>query len=570
MVNRIEIEAVLNDQVSSGLQKIQGHLQGLGKQDAAKAILTGVGISTGITAYDALEGAVEHVVAAGEDAIKVANEQQVAQTQLNTSLKDNVANYNIYNDTIAEAIDKGEKLGFGNIEQEKSLASLLLVTHDVNKALALQSLGMDVARLKGRSLGDATKLLTRVYAGHVDALAKFGIALKDIKSPTEALQMLQRSAAGQADAYAQTYEGAGSRLDASIENLQEKLGALVEGPMTDFVGQAAEDVRSLEDFAKTVDDAIPGLNTLHINIADVFMSFPDIIGNAIGSFQHMQHALQGIDDTQQQVAGSWDHGTAELSAYDDALASGNSTINDNISTMKVQIATLKDAADAEDNWKSAILEASGVINQHKRGHQELRLQLQGTNLDMKDVNKQIKDLAGKKPTLAHQEELNQLRLQLLTDKDKAGDLHAQLQTMGKVSAKVTSDWITTLGKNADTTDAKVRNLISDLNRLGLGANAVGGGEGTHSGHVQNRAAGGAVWGGRSYIVGEEREEMLTMFPGGGGYVTPSPHGGGGRGGGVHLHVHSIWPPSPQQVGAMADELERYSYFHGFGASGNRT
>jgi hypothetical protein len=77
---------------------------------------------------------------------------------------------------------------------------------------------------------------------------------------------------------------------------------------------------------------------------------------------------------------------------------------------------------------------------------------------------------------------------------------------------------------------------------GFGSHGTGGLQtGTHTGGMSQgmhpgRARGGPVLAGQSYMINEEGPELLTLFPGGGGYVTPN-RAGGRAGGGISVTQH---------------------------------
>lgn len=77
------------------------------------------------------------------------------------------------------------------------------------------------------------------------------------------------------------------------------------------------------------------------------------------------------------------------------------------------------------------------------------------------------------------------------------------------------------------------------------------GNGASGGAV--RAGGGDVLGGRSYMVGEDGPEVITMAPGARGYVNPSSSGAGG---GVNVTVNVAGVLDDAMVRKIASEIER--------------
>ncbi len=84
------------------------------------------------------------------------------------------------------------------------------------------------------------------------------------------------------------------------------------------------------------------------------------------------------------------------------------------------------------------------------------------------------------------------------------------------------------------------------------------------GYAAGHAAGG--W------VGLRGAELSWLGEKGPEFVTSTGHLPQGGGGGIHLHINTIWPPTPRQIREMADALDHHEYWRGVGqgSSGNRT
>lgn len=181
-------------------------------------------------------------------AIQGAREEEVGIARLTASLKANAQGWDGNAEAVEKTIDSRQRLGFADDELRDSLTRILPATHDINEALAVQNVAMDLARFKNVSLADASVALTKVEAGKFRALAELGIVLKDGATQTDALAAVEKAAAGQAEAFAETTAGAAARVDIAFHNLQETVG----GPLNEVMAGFFETVENGGDLLDTV------------------------------------------------------------------------------------------------------------------------------------------------------------------------------------------------------------------------------------------------------------------------------------------------------------------------------
>lgn len=165
-------------------------------------------------------------------AARAAMDEERGVALLTAALKANdpAAVSNIGN--IEQTIKERQKLAFADDEQRESLGALIAVTKDSGKALTLQRTAMDLARLKGMDLNTATTLLGKVYGGNIGILARYGIQLEKGTTATEAIAEIQRRAAGQAEAYADTTNGAMESMMLAFDDVVEDIGAALLPALT--------------------------------------------------------------------------------------------------------------------------------------------------------------------------------------------------------------------------------------------------------------------------------------------------------------------------------------------------
>lgn len=137
------------------------------------------------------------------------------------------------------------RLGFDDEEASRSFAKLFQVTKNTTQANKELQTAMDLARLKGISLEDATQKLILVHSGATKELKLMGLAVKEGATAMENFDAISRQASGTAETFANTAEGVMERLKVQSGNLQEAIGGAL-APV----------------FAKLLDKVEPVLNKL--------------------------------------------------------------------------------------------------------------------------------------------------------------------------------------------------------------------------------------------------------------------------------------------------------------------
>jgi hypothetical protein len=211
-------------------ERLTGGLKGLGQ-----AIFAGFGLGAGISAFNALSGAVRGAVGwlkeAGQEAI--ADEESI--NRLGASLQANIPGWDGNTDAIEENIEAAQRLGFTDEQLRDALTVLVGATHDVGKAQEYMATAMDLARFKGIDLRTASEALIKVSGGHYRALAQLGIKLREGATATEALAAVQKVASGQAEAYADTTAGIAASIEIIGDELQEDLGKIAVPLIREFM-----------------------------------------------------------------------------------------------------------------------------------------------------------------------------------------------------------------------------------------------------------------------------------------------------------------------------------------------
>lgn len=177
----------------------------------AAAALTAVGAAL----FDATKGAVED--AAAQDAL--AN-------NLRRTTKATDAQIAANEDWIAT---QGRLLGITDTELRPVIARLARATGSLTKAQKLATQAMDIAAATGKPLATVTQALERAYGGNMTALQRlapeYRSLIKDGATFEEVMAKLSATTGGAAADAANTAQGQFKRLQVSLDETKESIGA---------------------------------------------------------------------------------------------------------------------------------------------------------------------------------------------------------------------------------------------------------------------------------------------------------------------------------------------------------
>lgn len=538
------------DLASQDVGKLEKALGGVTKA----GIMSGVGLGVGAAAFGLVAGGVHEAVASVGEWIKKAEEEQVVSARLDAALKSNVVGWNGNREAINKYIDGQTSLGFTNAETTASLAQLVAATGSVTKAQQFQAAAMDLARLKGISLAEASDGLTKVEAGSYRILKSLGIELAKGATQTQALAAVQKIAAGQAQAFADTTAGAMDVMNAKLDQAEVKIGkhlipivtkaAEAFGAFADGVGIAIGKVDdlggdltkiqhgSLKEGAAGVKDLGDQIYFLTGGLVDIRPK-TDLLTNALTQYGGAGHAADQI--------------TADLAH--------SMTIGVNAADLAAKAVT--DLAEATAYARIAQDKAAPSVRNYFRQYSNAgsaKGDVAQAKLDIMDAAKAVRDAekAMEKATPGTQKYRRaQLELavaqgnlsgavQTLTDKQSALFLlHPDKANREALTAYFKSIGLGVLGLSGDALDAynqlkRLLGVTAQADKLTLSTSSG-------KGPKKQRASGGPVLPGETYTVGEAGQETLVMDRSGGGYVIPHSGGGGHGGGGAPVVIKMVLP-----------------------------
>lgn len=207
------------DKVEAGFSKV-------GK--AAALAAAAIGALALKTAVDGVKAALEDEAAQAKLAATLENVTGATQAQIAS-----VEEY-IYQTSIA--------VGVTDDELRPSFERLFRSVKNIDEAIRLQNLALDISAGTGKSLAQVTEALARAYDGNFGSLKRLGAGIDEgiIKSKDfdGAVAALSNTFSGQADVAANTYAGRVERLKIAFNEAKETIGAALLpqlGRLTDYI-----------------------------------------------------------------------------------------------------------------------------------------------------------------------------------------------------------------------------------------------------------------------------------------------------------------------------------------------
>jgi hypothetical protein len=181
------------------------------------------------------------------DGVKAALEDEAAQAKLAATLQ------NVTSATEAQIAGVEEYIyqtaiavGVTDDELRPSFERLLRSVKNIDEAIRLQNLALDISAGTGKSLSQVTEALARAYDGNFGSLKRLGAGIdegiiksKDFDAATAALS---DTFGGQAEVAANTYAGRVTRLKIAFDEAKESIGSALLpqlGRLTTFLLEQA-------------------------------------------------------------------------------------------------------------------------------------------------------------------------------------------------------------------------------------------------------------------------------------------------------------------------------------------
>jgi hypothetical protein len=164
------------------------------------------------------------------DGVKAALEDEAAQAKLAATLNNVTGATDAQIASVEEYIyQTAIAVGVTDDELRPSFERLFRSVKNIDEAMRLQNLALDISAGTGKSLSQVTEALARSYDGNFGSLKRLGAGIDDSiiknKDFDAAVASLSKTFSGQADVAANTYQGKITRLKIAFDEAKESIGA---------------------------------------------------------------------------------------------------------------------------------------------------------------------------------------------------------------------------------------------------------------------------------------------------------------------------------------------------------
>lgn len=290
------------------------------------------------------------------DAGRAADAENTEIAQLTNTVTQNAIGWDGNTQALDDAIAAGQRKAFGDSELRASLGQLVTDTRNVDEAIRLQGLAMDLAASKGIPLATATNLVGKADDESYAALAKMGIEIDKTASREEALEQIHVSTAGAAEIFANSTEGASIRASAAMDDALETIGGAVAPGIQAALGGVA-DFLSGDTFQGAV-AFVSGVLTDGLGAAMSFVQ--SLIGPLQEAVQPLITAILNLGSGSQGTTGLMDGFRSILSTVSGFIISNVIPIVGQIATFLAQ--NLPGAIQfASDAWTNVLQPALATV-----------------------------------------------------------------------------------------------------------------------------------------------------------------------------------------------------------------
>ncbi len=562
--NTVRIRAVLDDKVSSGLDKIRARFDTLGKSKGAQSVLQGVGIGAGINAFNALGTVIGSVTDYIGESIKAASDLHESMSKSEVVFGSASRAVEEFGTNAADSIGLSKQAA---IEAAATLGNLFTGIGQTKTAAAGMSTAMvqlagDLASFNNIDPTDALEKLRSGLSGESEPLRSVGVFLTEAKVKAKAMQM------GLGDAHHELSEG--QKVLARYQIILDETGnaqgdfARTSDGLANSTRKVAAEQANLS--AKLGEEAAP-LALLGTQLQLNFVRGVTVAGDAIGqAFDRIGMSLSGLNADQ-------------IKAREEAAKTGVrfGKLADDVTSAVQEAARQPDLiANAMTGTEHRVKTSSKLIADHLQAMTDIIVSAAeeaiGQAFDpliaKQEALANLSELAAARRTIASKkaskEEKAAARSTILSLEQTNAEYLVKLAKAGQAGSTAYKKGIAELKgeiKNASgPTKKALQDVLDKIHQIEKDGKVIpinfvlsAEGSGLSPGH---KAAGGPASG--LTWVGERGPELLNLPNG--SYVND--HGssmamaGSRGGGGMTVNFNSLWPPTREQAREVARVVDQ--------------
>jgi len=520
---------ILKDGASKGMRQLNKQARAVGKT----ASTLNAPFAAAAKGFAIAAGAAVAVGGAMFAAARAAAEEDASIARLNAAISANTTLTDEQTKQMDTAIEARQNLAFSDDSLRDSLARLVPRTKDVSKAIELQAIAMDFARLRGIDLSTASDLVGKVFSGNTSILSRYGFTVEKGTTATQALAMIQKAAAGQAEAYGKTTQGALESIQIAIDNTVEDIGRVVlpilAEVLTTFRDEIMPRVKEFgiafaNAFTQAIDKLRPFITTMVTQVLPAVIAVGGaIIGTLVTALTELGKFIGDNTGLVLAAAAAYTAFTIVVNAAAVALRAKVAIV----ALLNLSLSALVASAGGPLAVAVAVIAAlvAGLIVAYNSS-KEFRDIVDALFKALQPIIKVVVDLAlliGTTIVRAFGLAVSVVSelAKVLWD-DGNGPLAVALTAIGKVFEIITTPirFFIGLVEGAIRVVQTLLNLANNLPFIGGFLPA----QGTRTKRESGRAAGGPVTGGQQYMVGEQGPELFV--PNQSGSIVPNNSLGG--------------------------------------------
>lgn len=239
----------------SGIKKAKKSFGGL------KTALGAVGLGLGFKAIT--DGLLDAAKAASAD----AKSMQLLNTQLQKNANATDAQIK-QNDKFIDSLSN--QVGIVDDDLRPAMGKLVRATGDTTKSQKLLKLALDASAVSGKPLNTVADALSKAFVGNKTQLIRLFPALKESK---DLFGDLEKTVGGAAIQQADPF----SKFNVAMDNLKEKLGAVILPYLVDFIDTMMKPGGAIDQVAKFLED----VSNPKTEAGKTFLQIKDAVNSAI-------------------------------------------------------------------------------------------------------------------------------------------------------------------------------------------------------------------------------------------------------------------------------------------------